>query len=402
MHKLLVFAGVILLTQCHSSKEFTLEDGRTTLPVDIKINQIQVLGTHNSYARPIDPNVVEMLDPLFNNMGEAYQDKMSEDQLAAFRENHPNPVSWRESLSYDHPNFIQQLEAGLRSLEIDVYYDPTGNRFTRPAAYQALWKKGVEDLLPFDSIGMREPGFKVFHMADIDFRSHYTFFTDALQDLRFWSERNPDHTPIFIMVEAKDMRMPILPGSAEVLPFTEDVYDKLDQEVLDMLGREKVITPDDVIGDYTTLNEAVRAHNWPTVKSSLGKFVFLLLPGSAGMAEESVYVNDHPSLKGRVMFPKSKMGRPHAAFLLLDNALIRQDSIRKAVEIGYLVRTRSDIETYEAKVNDYSRAEAAFSSGAQVVSTDFYQEGNAYGTSYKVTLPGQSIVRKNPVNYRKD
>ncbi len=67
---------------------------------------------------------------------------------------------------------------------------------------------------------------------------------------------------------------------------------------------------------------------------------------------------------------------------------VRQEDIRKYVEQGYLVRTRSDIETYEAKVNDTTRANTAFASGAQIVSTDFETPGNAYGTPYVVTLPG--------------
>lgn len=400
MYRLISAILVVVLSSCETSSDFSLEGGCLSLPEGIKINQIQVLGTHNSYAKPIDPNVVAMLDPVFNNLGEEYLDNMSEEQLTAFRENHPNPVSWKESLSYNHPDFKDQLNAGLRSLEIDVYYDPTGDRFSRPAAYKILKERGINDLLPFDSSAMKKPGFKVFHMADIDFRSHYPLFRDALDELRNWSNKNPQHTPIFIMVEAKDMHIPLLPGSAEILPFTSEVYDQLDDLVINTLGRDKVITPDDVRGDYLTLEEAILANNWPDVKSSLGKFIFLLLPGSAGIAEEDVYVDGHSSLKGRVMFVRSKMGRPHAAFLLMDNAIVRKDSIKRAVELGYLVRTRSDIETYEARVNDYSRAEAAFSSGAQVISTDFYKPGNAYGTSYRVQLPDGEIVRVNPINYR--
>ena len=91
-------------------------------------------------------------------------------------------------------------------------------------------------------------------------------------------------------------------------------------------------------------------------------------------------------------------GLPRAAFLLLDNSLMREADIQQRVKEGYLVRTRSDIETYEAKVNDHRRAEAAFRSGAQVVSTDFFRPGNAYGTDYVVSLPGGEAVRCNPVS----
>jgi len=82
----------------------------------------------------------------------------------------------------------------------------------------------------------------------------------------------------------------------------------------------------------------------------------------------------------------------------LDNALVRQKEIAQYVREGYLVRTRSDIETFEAKMNDMTRAEAAFASGAQIVTTDFYRPGNAYGTGYVVRLPGGGAWRCNPVN----
>ncbi|WP_066225004.1 Ca2+-dependent phosphoinositide-specific phospholipase C [Formosa haliotis] len=165
-----------------------------------------------------------------------------------------------------------------------------------------------------------------------------------------------------------------------------------------ILGRDKIITPDDVRGNYSTLNEAVLAKNWPTLKSSLGKFIFLLLPGGAGLTTENAYVKNHPSLKGRTMFVRADIGAPHSGFLLLDNAVLRQGDIKKAVSQGYMVRTRADIETYEAKVNDLSRANAAFSSGAQVISTDYYQETNNYGTPYRVKIPNNKILQINPIN----
>lgn len=37
--------------------------------------------------------------------------------------------------------------------------------------------------------------------------------------------------------------------------------------------------------------------------------------------------------------------------------------------------------------------DAAFASGAQIVSTDYEQPGNAYGTRYVVTVPGGGAAR---------
>ena len=115
--------------------------------------------------------------------------------------------------------------------------------------------------------------------------------------------------------------------------------------------------------------------------------------------EESTrgYLAGHPSLKGRMAFLRAEPGEDHAAFLMFDNALVRQEQIREYVRQGYLVRARSDIESYEAKTNDMTRADAAFASGAQIVSTDFEHPGNAFGTPYVVRLPGGGVARRNPL-----
>lgn len=393
---------VLLLTSffvCTAQvKKTSLEKGNVQLPAGLKINQIQVLGTHNSYAMPVDPVVLELMNPIFEKMMSNYFANISEEQIAKFKEYHPNKMSFKEMLKYDHPNFPAQLNAGLRSLEMDVYYDPTGNRFTKPASYEVLKQKGATNLAPFDSESLKKPGFKLLHIADIDFRTHYPTYEMGLKDLKKWSDANPTHTPIFIMIEAKDSGISVLPNSAEILPFDEKAFAELDSVTVAILGREKIITPDDIRGNYKTLEEAVLAKNWPTVKVSLGKFVFLLLPSAAGMSSKNEYIKNHPNLENRIMFVQSEIGQPQAAFLLLDNSIIRKNDIQDAVKKGYLVRTRSDIETYEAKVNDMSRANAAFESGAQVISTDFFKKENTYGTEYQVKTPNEKPVIQNPIN----
>ncbi|CDF78642.1 PLC-like phosphodiesterase, TIM beta/alpha-barre l domain [Formosa agariphila KMM 3901] len=391
--------STLVLSSCKETPEKTSQQQpKPEITQTVKLNQIQVLGTHNSYAKPIDSAVTALVDPIFNKLMGQYVQNMDSVSKQKFKEYHPNEMSFSQGLNYSHPDFITQLNAGLRSLEIDVFNDPTGNRFNSPAAYQVLKNQGINDLANFDTTDLSKPGFKVMHVADIDFRTHYPTFKKALEALNSWSNQNPKHTPIFIMIEAKDSGIPLFPNSAEVMPFDETAFDALDQEVISILGKDKLITPDDVRGKFKTLEEAVLANNWPLLEDAKGKFVFMLLPSAGGMSAESEYVKNHTVLENRVMFVQSQIGQPHAAFLLLDNAIVRQDDIKNAVKKGYLVRTRSDIETYEAKINDTTRAHAAFTSGAQVISTDFFRPGNNYGTDYFVKMPNGKPMRLNPVN----
>jgi len=366
---------------------------------NLRINQLQIVGTHNSYAQPADPKVLDLVTPIINGMMQKYSSMMSEEQKAKFKEYHPYGMDLKEGLNYNHPDFTEQLNANLRGLEIDVYYDPEGNRFSHPATYEILKAKGVTDLAPFNTKGLDQPGFKVLHMADIDFRTHYPTLKDALTALKTWSDQHPDHTPVFMMIEAKDSGFPILENSTKVLPFDKKAYDDLDTEIVKYLGKDKIITPKEVQGKYRTLKEAVTHNNWPKLNDSKGKFIFMLLPGSAGTlsSKNNPYLIDG-SLKERVMFLNSEPDDSFAGFILRDNAIVRQQEIQDLVKQGFIVRTRSDIETYEAKINDFTRSKAAFSSGAQVISTDFFHLGNTYGTPYFVQPPKGKDYLKNPLN----
>lgn len=368
-------------------------------PTELRLNQIQVLGTHNSYSQGVDPLLRDAADAVIGPRMASLVEHMSPTAKASFQEYHPNPGSFGQGLTYSYRTLADQLDAGVRSLEIDINNDPEGGRYAHPAGYAALKAKGVTDdkFLPRDATDMERPGFKVFHIADLDQRSSCNMFTACLHQLRDWSDAHPNHAPIFVLIEAKSDAIPVFPGSTTPLPFNQAAFDAMDRDIFSVIGRDHMVAPDQVRGNYPTLEAAVLAHNWPTLAAARGKFVFLLLT-AADPAALAAYHEGHPNLEGRSAFLRSSPGQSWAAFLLMDNATMRAKEIPERVRQGYLVRARSDIETYEAKINNPARAIQAFNSGAQIVSTDFYKPGNAYGTPYVVRLPGGGEARCNPVN----
>lgn len=363
------------------------------LPDTLPLNRIQILGTHNSYSQGVDPNIKAMMDANAPSM-HAMIGTMNEEARKDFLLAHPNDVTMSEALNYSYTSLTDQLNHGVRGLEIDINADPEGGAYADPGAYKMLRAKGVTNLLPYDASAMHAPGLKVLHMADIDFRASCQTFRACLTEMKAWSDANPRHVPLFIMVEAK-VSGGMFPREKPVPSFTDATYDEMDQTIIDIMGRDNVITPDDVLGRYPTLEKAVLAGNWPKLGDARGKFIFMLSTAT-GKDGASAYLNNHAGLKGRMAFLDSTPGQDYAAFILDDNALVRGKEIRDLVGKGYLVRSRADIETYEAKVNDLSRAKAAFDSGAQIVSSDFIKPGNAYGTSYVVTLPGGGVARAMP------
>ena len=151
------------------------------------------------------------------------------------------------------------------------------------------------------------------------------------------------------------------------------------------LRPKEMITPDDVRGKYETLNQAVLAGNWPTLKSARGKVIFLMDQRPMG----PVYLEGHPSLRGRVLFTNAVPGEPDAAFTECNDGPARRDQ-----EIwcgkGYLVRTRTDDSTKEARVNDTRRRDAMMASGAQILSTDYpASEPARWEGHYSVSLDRQ-------------
>lgn len=393
MHSYLIRAGVSCAALI-SASALCAQDAADLSP-DLPINEIQVLGTHNSYAMPADPRLVAYAESkLGGSMGDIAK-RMAPPARALFQQEHPNDVTLTEALNYRPLPLPAQLDAGLRSLEIDVNPDPEGGHFLDPAGYRYLRAQGVTDLAPFDTSDMDKPGFKVLHIPDLDFRSSCNTLVRCLTQVRTWSDAHPEHVPLFLLIEAKSQTVPLFPGATTEPPFDAAAFDRLDQEFLSVFPRDRIITPDDVRGTYPTLRDAVLAHHWPKLKDARGKVMFMILTAH-GKSGTEAYVADHPSLRGRVAFLRSDPGDDYGAFLLVDNAIVHKDEIAANVKAGYFVRVRSDIETWEAKVNDLTRARTAFATGAQVVSTDFPLPGNGYGTSYVVRLPGDGVARVSP------
>lgn len=329
---------------------------------DLPMNKVQVIGSHNSYKKAIDPRLFKALQ--------------LKDSAALSK------------IDYEHIGITNQLDMGLLNLEIDVYADEKGGRYAHPKGLD--W---VKDQPVFDPKGeMKEPGFKVFHVIDLDFRSHILTFKDGLHQLRVWSEAHPNHNPIFITLEPKD-GTPKNPASTQPEKFTSEIFDKLDKVLLDNLGKDQIITPDMVRGKYKTLEDAVLNDNWPTLKHAKGKFIFVLDDKDV---KRDMYIAGHPSLKGRVLFANADPGTPEAAMMIRNDP--KDPAIPGLVKKGYIIRTRADNDTEQARINDKSDFVAACNSGAQIITTDYYLKSTHFKSDYVVYFEtGNKYFRPNPL-----
>jgi hypothetical protein len=101
-----------------------------------------------------------------------------------------------------------------------------------------------------------------------------------------------------------------------------------------------------------------------------------------------------------VLFTASRPGEPSAAFVKENDPKgLKGQRIQQLVRDGYVVRTRADADTEQARTGDTTMRDAALASGAQWVSTDYPTiTDNRFGTPYFAAIPGGTVARCNPVN----
>lgn len=335
---------------------------RAWMDANLRVNDLLAVGTHNSYKTEIPAAVMAMV------RGRAPERAIE--------------------LDYRHRPLEDQLDAGARQLEIDVYADPEGGRFGDPAGLRAA---GIA-LSPERRAALAEPGFKVMHVPDVDVLSSCATFRACLGVVRRWSLAHPDHVPILLLVNAKTDAA-AMPGGVDALPFDGAAFDALDAEVRSVFPPRALITPDDVQGRYPSLREAVAHHGWPLLGAARGKVLFALDEDPAKVA---LYRGARRSLEGRVFFVNTDEASPAAAYITLNDPLADAARIRRAVAAGLIVRTRADAGTLEARRNDGTRRAAALASGAQYVSTDYLWPEPRLGNGYRVGLPGGVAAACDP------
>jgi Phosphoinositide phospholipase C, Ca2+-dependent len=333
---------------------------------DLRLNQIQVIGTHNSYHLAPTPATLKLIEAASRGAG--------------------------SKLDYTHPPLEEQFGTlGIRQVELDVYADPEGGRFATPLAYRMLNPVGgAAGPDPNHDGLLLKPGFKILHVPDIDYRTTVRTLQEALQRIKKWSVGHPAHVPLFVLIELKDEK---IEGLTLPIKFTPELLDKIDAAIQGCFENDHLITPDEIRKSRDTLREAVLVDGWPSLEACRGRVLFAL--DNEGSLRDD-YLAGHPSLAGRVMFVSARSdGSPEAAFFKINDPIQNHAEIHRLVKQGYLVRTRADADTEEARANDTRRREQAFTSGAQLISTDYPQCDHRL-SDYCVHFDGGRMIRSNP------
>jgi len=343
------------------------------------MNQIQVVGTHNSYHREVSLR-----------------------ERTVFEKYVPAP----ENYYYSHSKWTDQLDhQQVRSLEIDLHSDTQGGLYE----YPLIWKLSnlTNETVPWHDANMSKPGLKVFHITDVDTNAICHTFIECLTQLKAWSDANPRHLPITIDLELKADALACALGgvcAAEAKNWTLSQILEVDREIQSVLPRSQLIVPDDLrrASPDLTLEQSVLQHGWPTLRDARGKFMFYFDndPDDTSIAVRQQYTADgHASLQNRTVFTNAVEGDADCAFIKYNDPSNFTD-IQRLVRKGYLLRTRADEPITTVVSGNYTMRDQAWESAAQIVSTDFPAVGMSarWDRDYAVRLEGGKVARCNPVS----
>lgn len=144
--------------------------------------------------------------------------------------------------AFSHPSLDEQLRLGYREIEIDVHLST-------------------------------DQSFRVFHITLLDEGSSCSCYVDCLNIIKKWTEANTNHTPIVIQLEPRGFNYNNMFCTDDVDSSTQAwAFRELRDITVEALG-SKLLYPDEVIGSYKSLHEALTTGGWPKVGHLLGRII---------------------------------------------------------------------------------------------------------------------------------
>lgn len=307
-------------------------DLNAELEAGIKINELNFIATHNSYQSASTDETKKLYG------------KLSELTFGLVAAN---------SSDFKSETLTDQLNLGIRSLEIDIE--------------------------TFDRDG--EISFTCMHSPYIEMATSCYDFELAMKEISMWSDNNPNHLPITIIIEPKSAFIPL----KDMKFFNLDYAKALDATLRKALG-EKLFTPADMLRDYASFGEMRKADDWCEVKDMLGKVVILLHEGDV----TEKYIGIDPSIKTQAMFPMLRyddIERDCTSFILANDTKKLVEYQELAFENKIIMRTLAD--SFTNKNED--EVAVIMASRTHIISTDHPPRTDNTADSYVLSFNGKTV-----------
>ncbi|MEZ4437108.1 MAG: Ca2+-dependent phosphoinositide-specific phospholipase C [bacterium] len=170
---------------------------------------------------------------------------------------------------------------------VNSYHD---SRVPPIAPHTAYWHLPLDQQAAVQ--GIRQFDFDVYgdghtlsvqHMVGLSDRvSHCGGLLPCLEGIAAWSDANPDHPPLVILM-----------GESWIWPDIDLQFywhvDEIEDYLLFALGRERMLSPADVRGEHPDLATAIAIDGWPTIDETRGKIIAVLNEHDEARAEYLEY-----------------------------------------------------------------------------------------------------------------
>ncbi len=279
----------------------------------VKFNEVAFLGTHNSYK---------------SGTTSEYKKLFAAIDVLTFG------IAAGVTADFSADTLTEQLQLGIRNLEIDI---------------ETVVKDG-------------EIGFVTSHIPYIDNVSSCYDFKGALEEIKLWSDNNPGHLPVTIIIEPKS-GVPAIDGMRN---FNIDYANALDSLVFSVLG-ETLLSPKDMMRDYASFKEMRENDGWLPLGDTLGRVMILLHDCSV----TDKFIKQDETIKSRAMFPMLRYDDRNESYtsFILDNEPDKalEHESESIDECKLIVRTRADsFPNFSEK-----RYESVNKCSSQIISSDY-------------------------------
>ena len=280
----------------------------------IKLNEVSFIATHNSYQTTCSPAFTRFQKVLDGISFGSYNSKVS---------------------AFCSDTLTEQFNLGIRSVELDIETTVTDG----------------------------EISFVCVHNPSMSTNSTCRNFPLALEEIKMWMDNNPGHMPITVIIEPKNFFL----IEKNMKFFTLEYANAFDTLLRDTFG-EKLITPQDMMRDYSSLKEMRENDDWMTLEQARGHIIFMMHPCNVSQS----YIEQDETMKTQAMFPlvePTEINEGYAAFAIINDPLLATQASEEVIkEKKLMVRTRSDSSF---GIFEQETSTLALSSGCQIVSTDY-------------------------------
>ncbi len=267
------------------------------------------------------------------------------------------------SHAYSHaPLEVQLADQGVRQFELDIHLH--------------------------DSLG-----FQVFHLPVIDEETTCLQLTDCLGALKAWSDANPWHLPLMVWMEPKDED---LDSATEHYISFVDRHDELEDAIVSVIPRGRILTPDGLRGDASTLPQALAEGGWPTLGELRGRFIFAMLDSGNHRA---AYLAGSDVLAGRLLFVDADTDAdPFAALFKINDAAGNAEEVAARVAAGFVVTSNLRDGPEHSQEEAEAHLAASLAAGAHFLSSDRPAPVDDGRGDWFSAIPGGQPARCNPLH----